>query len=97
MRRPTRAEPTPSIVTLGEMAALFDDAGLTMLEVSCNCCDRRGRVSIACLLAEHGRALPGPLLRRILAADCPRMIAGRVPDVCGVHSPQMARLPSPPR
>jgi hypothetical protein len=38
-------------------------------------------------LAEHGLDLPMPELRRIIAADCPRMIADHVHDVCGVHFP----------
>jgi len=29
--------------------------------------------------------MPLPELRRIIAADCPRMIAGRVHDVCRAH------------
>jgi len=37
------------------------------------------------LLAEHGTAMPLPELRQIIAADCPRMIAGRIHDVCGTH------------
>jgi hypothetical protein len=49
-------------------------------------------LSIVRLLAEHGHALPGPELRRIIAHDCPRMIAGRVHDVCGVHFPGLSRL-----
>jgi hypothetical protein len=86
----------PGVVTLGQMATLFTAAGLTMVEVSCNRCERRGRLSITRLLAEHGPELPGPELRRIIAADCPRMIAGKIPDVCGIHFPQMSRLPSHP-
>ena len=74
------------------MAALFAAADLTMVEVSCNRCERRGRLSIARLLAEHGHALPGPELRRIIAHDCPRMVVGKIPDVCGVHVPQMVAL-----
>ena len=79
--------PHTGTVTLGQMAAMHDAAGLTALEIACNRCDRRGRLSIARLLAEHG-----PELRRIIAADCPRMIAGKVPDVCGIHFPQMPRF-----
>ena len=92
MKHPTHAAAVSGVVTLGRIAALFADAGLTMLEVSCNRCPRRGRLSIARLLAEHGPALPGPELRRIIAHDCPRMIAGKIPDVCGVHFPQMVAL-----
>jgi len=43
-------------------------------------------------LAEHGSGLPMPDLRRIIAADCPRMIAGHVYDVCGTHFPGLLGL-----
>jgi hypothetical protein len=33
-----------------------------------------------------------PDLRRIIAADCPRMITGHVHDVCGVHFPGLIGL-----
>lgn len=65
--------------SLGHMAAQFPD----MIPVACNRCDRRGRLSTARLLAEHGPGLPGPELRRVLAADCPRMIASAMHDPCG--------------
>ena len=92
MKHPTHAAAVSGVVTLGRIAAPFADADLTMLDVSCNRCDRRGRLSVARLLAEHGHALPGPELRRIIAHDCPRMIAGKIPDVCGIHFPQMVAL-----
>jgi len=63
-----------------------------MLEVSCNRCDRQGRLATARLLAERGADLPMPELRRIVAADCPRMQAGRTHDVCGVHFPRLSGL-----
>jgi hypothetical protein len=63
--------PNPGTVTLGQMAAMFAAAGLPMLEVSCNRCERRSRLSIARLPAERSHALP---------------------DVCGVHFPQMVAL-----
>lgn len=75
------------VVTLGQVAAR-----LSVLEVACNRCDRRGRLRIARLLAEHGPAMPMPELRRIIAADCPRMIAGHIHDVCGVHFPGLVGL-----
>lgn len=52
-------------------------------EMACNRCDRRGRVSTARLLAEHGPDMPVPALLRVIAADCRRMQAGRLHDVCG--------------
>jgi hypothetical protein len=75
------------IVTLGQVAAR-----LPVLEVACNRCDRRGRLHTFRLLAEHGPDLPMPDLRRIIAADCPRMLAGHVHDVCGVHFPGLIGL-----
>jgi hypothetical protein len=35
---------------------------------------------------------PMPDLRFIIAADCPRMIAGHIHDVCGVHFPGLIGL-----
>jgi hypothetical protein len=67
-------------------------ARLAVLEVACNRCDRRGRLRTERLLAEHGPDLPMPELRRIIAADCPRMVAGHVHDVCGVHFPGLVGL-----
>jgi hypothetical protein len=47
---------------------------------------RKGVVSTDTLpIARHGAALPIPELLRIIAAECHRMQAGRVHDVCGVH------------
>jgi hypothetical protein len=69
------------VVLLGQVAAR-----LAVLEVACNRCDR---LHTARLLAERGPDPPMPGLRRIVAADCPRMIAGSVHDVCGVHFPRL--------
>lgn len=65
---------------------------MTTLAVSCNRCDRRGRLSVARLLTEHGPAQPIPTLREIIAADCPKMQARHLYDVCGVHFPELSRL-----
>jgi hypothetical protein len=60
------------MITLGDMA----NKGMTMLEVACRRCDRRGRLSIARLIAEHGRDDYGNL-RQIIAHDCPRIATFR--------------------
>lgn len=74
-------------VTLGEIGAL-----LSVLHVSCNRCDRLGRHRTARLMLQHGADLPLTRLRHIIAADCPRMVAGRLHDVCGVHFPGLAGM-----
>jgi hypothetical protein len=75
------------VVLLGAVAAR-----LPMLEVACNRCSRRGRLRTDRLLAEHGPTMPMPQLRRVIAADCPRMIADHVHDVCGVRFPGLVGL-----
>jgi hypothetical protein len=67
-------------------------ARLPVLVVICNRCDRRGRLHTSRLLTTHGPDLPLPDLRRIIAVNCPRMIAGHVHDVCGVHFPGLIGL-----
>ena len=74
-------------VTLGQIAGR-----LAVLDVACNRCDRRGRLRIDSLVTEHGPALPIPELRRTVAADCAKMQAGHMHDVCGVHFPELSRL-----
>jgi len=69
--------------SLREMAAQCPD----WVCVSCNRCDRRGKLRTARLLDEHGPDLSVPALRRILAADCPRMVEGKFHDICGVFFP----------
>ena len=77
-----KIDPMAGVVTLGEVALL-----LASIEVGCNRCDRRERLSTARLLAQHGAHLPIPELRRIVAADCSRMIEAKMHDVCGVLFP----------
>jgi hypothetical protein len=75
------------VVLLGQVAAR-----LPVLDVACNRCGRGGRLRTDRLLADHGPAMPMLELRRVIAADCPRMIAGHIHDVCGVHFPGLVGL-----
>lgn len=43
-------------------------------------------------VSQHGTDMPVPALLRIIAADCPRMQAGRLHDVGGVHLPGLVGL-----
>jgi hypothetical protein len=80
---------SPGTISLAEIAAR-----ISMLEVACNRCDRRGRLSIRRLLEEYGD-IPGPELLERLSADCPRrqaMQRGQLADVCGAYHPQLPNL-----
>ncbi len=74
-------------ITLGNMA----DKGMTMLEVACRKCPRRGRLLIARLIAEHGRDPKN--LRELIAHDCPRMREPQasIYDLCGVMFPELPK------
>jgi hypothetical protein len=76
-----------TVYTLGDIATR-----LSLLEVACNRCERRGRLRTSRLLTEHSAEMPVPVLLRIIAADCPRMHAQRVSETCGVHCPQLSEL-----
>jgi hypothetical protein len=75
------------VVYLREVAAR-----LLVLDVSCSCCDRRGRLRTNRLLVEHGADMPIPQLLRIIAGDCPKLNAVQISDICGIHSPSLSRL-----
>jgi hypothetical protein len=62
------------------------------LEVVCRKCDRRGVLSLARLIQEHGARLPMTELRRLLAGDCERFKAAKAHDPCGCHFPELPRL-----
>ena len=53
-------------LSLGQVAD-----SVVMLDVICNRCGRRGCLSIARLVHEHGREVTMPALLDVLAADCP--------------------------
>ena len=53
-------------ITIGEL-----QGKLTMLEVACHRCERRGGVSLARLIEEHGADMGLPYLWESLAGDCP--------------------------
>jgi hypothetical protein len=87
----TRPASTPmkTTITLGDM----QDKGMRMLVVACSGCERRGRLSIARLIAEHGH--DGYDLRWLIAHDCPKVQNPTadiyIYDRCGVHFPELPR------
>ena len=75
------------MITLGEVAAKSK-----RVEIACRRCDRRGALRTDRLVAEYGGGIPVPAMLRLLAADCPRMRADKMHDVCGVHMPGLSVL-----
>ncbi len=75
------------VITLGEVAAKAE-----RVEIACRRCDQRGVLRTDRLIAEHGPGIPVPALLRLLAADCPRMQADKMHDICAVHMPALSRL-----
>jgi hypothetical protein len=75
------------VITLADMQA----RGMTMLAVACRRCERRGRLKIARLIAEHGGSDHD--LRRLIAHDCPRMQDPSVSiyERCGIHFPELPK------
>jgi hypothetical protein len=74
-------------ILLGEVAA-----HIAVLEIACNRCTRKGRVSVDRLMAEHGPLMSIPTLLALLSADCPKRIAAETHDVCGSHMPQLPSI-----
>jgi hypothetical protein len=81
-------------ITLGDLAGK-----LTMLEISCRRCERRGLLRLDRLLAEHSADMGLPVLAQILAADCTYAASVSIQDRCGIHFPQLPALfpPKPAR
>lgn len=67
------------VITLGEMRA----KGMTMLEVACRRCERRGRLRIERLIAGHGTGVL-PIVRECRIRQCRY-------ERCGVHFPELPK------
>jgi hypothetical protein len=70
-------------LSLGQLAER-----LTHLEVRCRRCERRGRLRLDRLIAQHGADFPAPELRHLLAGDCPHRDAS-IYERCKVHFPNI--------
>ncbi len=79
---------TKGAVTLGELAGRLDQ-----LEVRCRRCQRRGRLRLARLIADHGAGTGVPELAVRLAAGCPKAETPDLGERCWVYFPQLLELP----
>ncbi len=64
---------------------------LTVVEVRCTKCDRRGRYRIATLIERYGADFAGPDLRDKLSADCEKHRAAEY-ERCDLYFPDMLRV-----
>ena len=74
-------------ITIGEL-----QGKLTMLEVACHRCERRGRVSLSRLIEEHGADTGLPDLWEILAGDCEHARSTALNNRCAIYYPQLPAL-----
>src|SRR5205823_11478481 len=74
-------------ITLGEL-----QGKLTMLDVACHRCERRGGVSLARLIEEHGADMGLPYLWESLAGDCPNAHTTALHSRCAIYYPQLPAL-----
>jgi hypothetical protein len=82
--------PSNGSILLGEVAQ-----HLASVDIACSFCERRGKANISRLMREHGPEMPIPMLLRMLSADCPRRLAARIAEPCGVHLPALADVFGP--
>jgi hypothetical protein len=57
-----------------------------MVRLACEKCPRRGQYRKATLIERYGPDQSMVALRPVLAADCPKVIANKITDLCGVIS-----------
>jgi hypothetical protein len=80
----------PGVMTGGTVSPSEVAAGLATLDVACNRYERRGRLSVARLLAEHGADLPIPRLRWCGERPRVEVIADKMHDAYGGHFPGLS-------
>lgn len=65
---------------------------LDQVDVACETCGRKGRLSKARLMAKHGGEITLPDLREKIAIEAGCMRFGRMHEPCGLHYPGLVRL-----
>ena len=74
-------------IALGEL-----QGKLTMLDIACHRCERRGRVSLARLIEEHGADTGLPDLWENLAGDCQHARPTALNNRWAIYYPQLPAL-----
>ena len=79
-------------ITLGELRGKLD-----LLDIACHRCERRGRVSLAGLIEEHGADTGLPDLWERLAGDCQHARSTALNNRCAIYYPQLPAVFLPSR
>jgi hypothetical protein len=74
-------------ITLGELVGKVD-----LLKIACHRCERRGRLSLARLIDEHGWDTGFPDLWVPLAGDCQHARSTALHNRCTIYYPQLPAL-----
>ena len=77
--------PSGGAILLGEVAQ-----HLATIHIACNFCPRHGKASVGRLMNEHGPTYQSPTCCCMFSHDCPRRLAARIGEPCGVHLPELA-------
>ena len=86
------SSPRAGVTTVGQVAAAFDPA---MLTLACDCCMREGRLSMARLLTEWGQHAALADVADELSADCPKQGTYDIYSRCDPHWPDLPGLLMP--
>ena len=86
MRHPSHPR-SPHLITLGKAAR-----HVAMLTLACNRCGRRGRLSVARLLAEWGEHMALADISDEITASCPQRKVRGVYEQCAVGWPDLPGL-----
>lgn len=86
MRFPSHPR-SPHLITLGKAAR-----HVAMLTLACDRCGRRGRLSVARLLAEWGEHMALADIMDDITASCPQRKARGPYEQCVVHWPDLSGL-----
>jgi hypothetical protein len=76
----------------GYLAFAHIEGKLDMLRVECTHCPRKGRYSIAKLIAAHGRMANVANWAWELKQDCPRRDAAQVGERCDLICPDLPKV-----
>jgi hypothetical protein len=71
------------------MPSRLADYPFDMVRLACRKCPRKGQYRKATLIERYGPEQNMVALRLIRAGDCPKVVANKITDLCGVIYPDL--------